>query len=189
MSNLASPSTLITHNADDLIRLFNQLFSISENTRLVRGQHEPVYRPASADTPFHQVVFAHGFFSSALHEIAHWCIAGDQRRLQLDYGYWYLPDGRNRQQQAEFEKVEVKPQALEWIFSAVCQKDFRISIDNLSGEITDTAAFKSAVYQQAIMFCEQGFPPRAKRLIQALAGFYQGSIPTASSFKLADLGY
>ena len=179
---------LITHNVDDLIRLFDQLFSVAENTRLIKGQQEPVYIPATDDTPFHQVIFAHGFFSSALHEIAHWCIAGDQRRLQLDYGYWYLPDGRDRQQQFEFEKVEIKPQALEWIFSTVCQKPFRISVDNLSGEVTDATAFKSAVYQQAISFCEQGFPPRAKLLIEALADFYQTLIPTASSFQLAELG-
>ncbi len=53
------------------------------------------------------------FYASALHEIAHWCIAGENRCQQVDYGYWYEPNGRSEERQFEFEKVEVKPQALE----------------------------------------------------------------------------
>ena len=188
MSKLAPEPCLVTHDANDLIVLFDRLFSATENTRLVRGQQEPIYLPADNNCSFHQVVFAHGFFSSALHEISHWCIAGDKRRQQRDYGYWYAPDGRNQQQQAEFETVEVKPQALEWIFSKVCQKSFRISVDNLSGEAADAAPFKVAVYQQVKQFCEQDFPPRVKLLVDALADFYQQPIPSASSFQLAELG-
>src|SRR5690606_39383874 len=52
------------------------------------------YLPASEPDGLARVVFAHGFFASALHEIAHWCIAGDYRRTLHDYGYWYCPDGR-----------------------------------------------------------------------------------------------
>ena len=33
-------------------------------------------------------------FNSALHEISHWTIAGKERRLLADLGYWYAPDGR-----------------------------------------------------------------------------------------------
>lgn len=60
-----------------------------------------------------------------MHELAHWCIAGPERRLLADYGYWYEPDGRTEQIQAEFEKVEVKPQAVEWILSASCGFPFK----------------------------------------------------------------
>ncbi len=35
------------------------------------------------------------FFASALHEISHWCVAGKARREQVDFGYWYCPDGRD----------------------------------------------------------------------------------------------
>jgi elongation factor P hydroxylase len=85
----------------DLIHLFNQTFAESENTHLVKGQSEPIYLPANDQVNYHRIIFAHGFFASALHEIAHWCVAGQARRLLEDYGYWYCPDGRNMQQQTE----------------------------------------------------------------------------------------
>src|SRR4051812_38971252 len=104
-------------NYSDLINLFNSLFADSEQTILVAGEAEPIYLPKSFGQASHQIVFANYFFSSALHEIAHWCIAGKERRQLPDYGYWYQPDGRNISEQIHFETVEVKPQALEWIFS------------------------------------------------------------------------
>ncbi|MDI8993212.1 elongation factor P hydroxylase, partial [Salmonella enterica subsp. enterica serovar Anatum] len=39
-----------------------------------------IYLPADAQVPYHRIVFAHGFYASALHEISHWCIAGKARR-------------------------------------------------------------------------------------------------------------
>lgn len=56
-------------------------------------------------------------FNSALHEISHWTIAGAKRRLLPDLGYWYAPDGRTKEQQDLFEQVEIKPQAIEWLFA------------------------------------------------------------------------
>ncbi|MEH6557134.1 MAG: elongation factor P hydroxylase [Oceanicoccus sp.] len=161
--------------ADDLIELFDHLFESSENTRLVRGAAEPIYIPASKNCGYHQVSFAHGYFSSALHELAHWCVAGKERRLLLDYGYWYAPDGRDSQQQVEFEKVEVKPQALEWIFSKCCGKKFNVSTDNLNGVETDSQFFKTSVYQQVLQYCEVGLPSRAKKLCDRLSVFYQNT--------------
>ncbi|MGK0499256.1 MAG: elongation factor P hydroxylase [Oceanicoccus sp.] len=163
---------------DDLIAIFNRLFTDAETTCLQRGLDEPIFLPAGAShkaitaKSVAQVVFAHGYFSSALHEIAHWCIAGKDRRQQVDYGYWYAPDGRNHGQQREFEQVEVKPQALEWILSSSCGKAFRISVDNLNGETTDAAPFKQAVYRQLISYCEEGLPRRAERLRVALCERY-----------------
>ncbi len=74
------------------------------------------------------------FFNSALHEISHWSIAGDKRRLLPDLGYWYAPDGRTAEQQALFEQVEIKPQAIEWLFATAFGRKFRVSLDNLTGE-------------------------------------------------------
>src|SRR5690554_7015872 len=76
----------MNHNPDDLIMLFNDLFRESCRTVLVRGSNEPEYLPASEPDGFARVVFAHGYFASALHEIAHWCIAGEYRRTLHDYG-------------------------------------------------------------------------------------------------------
>ncbi|SUC30833.1 Protein of uncharacterised function, DUF462 [Providencia rettgeri] len=84
-----------THNYQDLINIFDECFGVTYNTRLVKGDDEPIYLPADEAVPYHRIVFAHGFFTSGLHEISHWCIAGEARRQQVDYGYWYCPDGRD----------------------------------------------------------------------------------------------
>ena len=171
-----------------LIVLFDRCFAGPFNTRLERGGDEPVYLPASADCMSHRVIFAHGFFSSALHEIAHWCLAGELRRQQVDYGYWYAPDGRSAQQQQDFEVVEVKPQALEWILSKSCGHRFKVSADNLSGEATDPQAFKLAVYKQVENYSRQGLPARSETLRQALAGYYGVHSKLAfSSYSLTEL--
>ena len=163
----------ILHIYQDLIGLFNKTFTETENTILVRGDDEPIYIPAKNASEHHQIVFAHGYFASALHEIAHWCIAGKKRRLLEDYGYWYSPDGRDTDQQAEFEKVEVKPQAIEWAFSVAAGKAFSVSTDNLNGAPADTQGFQSAVKQQVLWYLEHGFPPRAAQFIRVLQAFYQ----------------
>lgn len=161
------------HNYQDLIDLFNATFSKTENTVLVKGAHEPIYIPASVKHQNHRIVFAHGYFASALHEIAHWCIAGKKRRLLEDYGYWYNPDGRDAIQQAEFEKVEVKPQAIEWAFSCAAGKSFRVSTDNLNGAPVNVQGFQEAVKLQVMQYVEYGFPPRAAEFIKVLQRFYQ----------------
>jgi elongation factor P hydroxylase len=163
----------ILHVYQDLIELFNTGFSETENTVLVKGNSEPIYIPAKNASEHHQIVFAHGYFASALHEVAHWCIAGKQRSLLEDYGYWYSPDGRDTQQQSEFEKVEVKPQAIEWAFSCAAGKTFAVSTDNLNGAPADTQGFQSAVKQQVLLYLEHGFPPRAAQFISVLQAFYQ----------------
>jgi len=165
------------HNYQDLIRLFEESFFHSHQTRLVRGGDEPVYLPINEQCNYHQIIFAHGYFASALHEISHWCLAGDARRLIEDFGYWYLPDGRDAEQQKTFEQVEIKPQAIEWAFCIASDKIFNVSADNLNGAQADTAAFKLAVFQQVQTYLEQGFPKRAQQFIEALAAFYQVPLP------------
>lgn len=159
------------HHYPQLIEIFGDCFELRYRTRLVAGNHEPYYQPATAESCA-KVVFAHGFFASALHEIAHWCIAGEQRRNQFDYGYWYEPDGRDSRQQAEFEQVERKPQALEWLFSLCAGVPFQVSIDNLSGVEVDRHAFTDVVWQQLIDYFNAGLPPRAECFARALADFY-----------------
>lgn len=151
-----------------LIRLFDDCFYTTYNTRLIKGDDEPIYLPASSECSYHQIIFAHGFFSSALHEIAHWCIAGEERRQQVDFGYWYEPDGRTVEQQNLFESVEVKPQALEWILSKSSGRKFRVSVDNLNGEETDAKPFKASVYRQLKAYCETGLNGRTEQFRQVL---------------------
>jgi len=171
------------HRYQDLISLFEQVFFEQYNTRLIKGGDEPLYAPADVNCDYHQIIFAHGYYASAFHEIAHWCHAGEKRRLLEDFGYWYIPDGRNEKQQHKFEQVEVIPQAIEWAFNVAAQKTFHTSADNLNGYLGDTQGFKAKVHQQVLTFIEKGFPPRAQQFIDALTLFYQTAAPlTVSQF-------
>lgn len=160
------------HCINDLIFLFNRCFSDDYNTQLCRGGDEPLYCPATEARPYHAIFFAHGYYSSALHECAHWFIAGKERRQQVDFGYWYEPDGRTRDQQTLFQQVEIKPQAIEWILSDAAGFRFQVSIDNLTGEECDTTEFKRALHQQKAQYQESGLPPRAELFRRALCTFY-----------------
>lgn len=139
-----------SEQVDWLILHFNHWFS-HQNVTLVKGNDEPEYFPPTEYHPA-RIQFAHGYFNSALHEISHWCIAGEKRRLLPDLGYWYAPDGRTAEQQALFEQVEVKPQAIEWLFATAFGRKFRVSLDNLTGEGGDGAQFKDHVFMQIQRF-------------------------------------
>lgn len=158
------------HRTEDLVRIFDQLFGQTYRCQLVCGQSEPVYLPRGNAGEYHQLKFANGFFASALHEVAHWCLAGEERRQQVDFGYWYLPQ-RDRVQQAEFEAVEVAPQALEWVFSDAAGFKFRPSLDNLELQ-PDAAAFLAAVTQAKAERLDSGLPERAAQFHRALTEFY-----------------
>ncbi|ERS88955.1 elongation factor P hydroxylase [Halomonas sp. PBN3] len=169
----------MSHRLEEIIALFDGLFAETYHTRLVRGGDEPLYLPADDATPFHRVIFARGFFTSALHEISHWCIAGARRRRLEDYGYWYLPDGRDAAQQRDFEAVEVAPQALELLFSRACGLTFHVSVDNLEGDAeVDRHAFHASVEARAARYEREGLPPRAEAMRTALAAYYsRGASP------------
>ena len=165
------------HDFKDLIHIFEQCFFQTFNTQLIKGGDEPLYSPADEKCGYHQIIFAHGYYASALHEISHWCMAGNARRLLEDFGYWYMPDGRNAEQQKIFEQVEIKPQAIEWAFCIATGKKFNVSADNLNGATPDTLAFKENVYQQVQQYLDNGFPSRAQQFIDALARFYHVALP------------
>lgn len=177
---VASVSGIREHCIYDLMALFQACFEQTYQTRLVAGDDEPVYLPASAAQPFASIVFAHGFFSSALHECAHWFVAGPERRQLEDYGYWYVPDGRTVAQQALFCRVEVKPQAIECLLSEAAGFPFRFSFDNLSGEAYDAEPFKRAVFAQAERYRQEGLPWRAAKFYQALKAFYTPNLVSNS---------
>jgi elongation factor P hydroxylase len=160
------------HHCDDLIRLFNACFQSTWRTQLVKGAEEPLYLPAASAQEYHTLFFTRDYFSSALHECAHWFIAGAARRLQVDYGYWYEPDGRDGLQQQRFQQVEVKPQAIECLLSRAAKHPFRISLDNLEGGMADNEAFEKAVYEQVNSYEAAGLPPRAAIFKDALLAFY-----------------
>lgn len=167
--------------------LFDQLFCDQLNTRLLGGAEEPIYIPAglaveeaglSSVEAYNRLYFRHDYLSSALHESAHWCIAGAQRREQLDFGYWYSPDGRSSQQQQLFEQAEVRPQALEWLFSVACGQRFRVSADNLASDQGASRDFVTAIVGQAQRWCAgDSLPPRGRLFMQALAARFDCAEP------------
>ncbi len=175
----------MSHNTEDIITIFNDTFYAQYNTRLIRGDDEPIYLPADDTCRYHRIIFAHGYYASALHEIAHWCIAGEARRLLEDFGYWYEPDGRTAEQQQAFEQVEIKPQAIEWALCVAANKRFNLSADNLNGASTDTDVFKRDVLNQVKQYLAQGFPPRVEQLLSALCRFYQTPPPASLAQFLA----
>ena len=161
-----------TFNCNDLVKLFNETFETSHNTILVAGGSEPLYLPAK-NGECAKIIFAYDYFSSALHEISHWLIAGEARRRLEDYGYWYSPDGRNVEQQQAFEKVEVTPQALEWILTKACGRLFRLSLDNLNGQVCSSKPFAEAVHYRVGMLTKTGLNKRAEHMRKVLCDFYQ----------------
>lgn len=176
-----------------LVQLFNHTFA-QQHTQLVHSVGDPEYFPAKymagRQVQPAKIAFAHGFFASALHEISHWCIAGKHRRTLPDFGYWYEPDGRTATQQQAFEMVEVKPQALEWLFSMACLRQFRVSVDNLNGEQTDSTGFKKAVYAQVQRYLngEDKLPTDANTWLKVLCQHCRPDTPLqAADFNVADI--
>lgn len=150
-------------HAQQLEELFSDCFFERYRTRLEGGASEPLYMP-SPDPALsaHRIVYREDYFASALHEVAHWCLAGSKRRGLEDYGYWYAPDGRSRSQQRDFERVEARPQAIEWILSEACGFSFHLSADNLEANQGPTRGFEQAVLREKTRFLERGLPPRAE---------------------------
>ena len=155
-------------DAKALEALFYRLFGVSENTRLQGGADEPFYRPCSEGEP--AVIFYRlDYVRSALHEVAHWCVAGKARRGLPDYGYWYSPDDRDGTQQQAFFAVEARPQALEKWFCEALGLDFKPSIDNLSLQLSESsiAAFNQRVSDHYTILQSAGGRGRAGQ-------FYRG---------------
>ena len=160
-----------------VIEIFHRTLGAAYGCRLEGGAEEPIYLPASGPGEDHRIVFTRDYIASALHEVAHWCIAGAERRRRVDYGYWYVPDGRDKAAQAAFEKAEVKPQALERIFCRACDEPFRVSADNLLGGNQPRAEFRAAIQAQTVAYCNT-LSTRAGAFAFALARAFGQPNPT-----------
>ncbi len=176
-------------NATQIEFLFDRCFAARWRTVLRGGASEPLYTPPSGGAPA-RIDYREDYVASALHEVAHWCIAGPARRGVLDYGYWYAPDGRSAIEQQAFERVEARPQAVEWVFSQSCGVGFSLSLDNLAGAIDpgSRARFAAAVVLEAETLQSRGLPKRARSFAAALCAFdAAGSEPHEMIFSLPTL--
>jgi len=161
------------HDVADLVELFEREFFARHRTRLCPGGEEPLYLPHGADG-IARIVFRRDYFASALHEIAHWCIAGGARRRHIDYGYWYRPADRDPIAQRRFERAEARPQALEWLLADAAGHPFRISLDDIGADATMKVRLEAAVRSARERLEDQGLPPRAERLRAALMTRFAG---------------
>ncbi len=144
---------------------FNRGLGTLHQVRLIGGAAEPFYQPAAAGRPA-IIRYTRDYAASALHELAHWCIAGADRRRRPDYGYWYRPPPRSISEQAAFFRVEVPVQALEARFCAAAGLPFRVSMDDLAG--ADTAHQELCVRVSRQLRRDSTVPPRAACLIEDL---------------------
>lgn len=144
--------------------LFASCFAASHDTVLVGGAGEPLYEPGRPA----RIAYRADYAASALHETAHWLIAGPQRRQLEDYGYWYESE-RDQATQRRFEAAEARPQALEWLLSVSAGIDFRVSCDNFDESMLDRQGFRARVRQEVHGWLQRGLPVRARQFQQALA--------------------
>jgi elongation factor P hydroxylase len=147
---------------------FNRVFGESHQTRMVGGGAEPLYEPATACAPA-RIVFTRDYPASALHEAAHWCLAGASRRAQHDYGYWYSPGPRDVRERTAFFATECDVQAVEALFAEVCGVRFVISADDFAAPHAELEAFERRVRERIAVRRAHGLPSRAVRFREALA--------------------
>jgi elongation factor P hydroxylase len=159
-------STAEPLDAHLVMRLFNQEFAETDKTELIGDAAEPYYQPGSP----HRIYFRADYVRSALHEVAHWCVAGWRRRRLPDYGYWYSPDDRDAAQQQAFFAVEARPQAIERCFCEAVGIPFSPSVDNVGARIEpqQLRRFEARIQEWCNQFERTGLPLRAARFITAL---------------------
>lgn len=155
--------------ASSIVSVFDDLFLQEENTCLRGGAEEPFYQAARRSEPS-VIFFRADYVRSALHEVAHWCVAGSHRRQLDDYGYWYSADDRDLERQRAFFAVEALPQAIERHFCEALGIDFEPSLDNLRIVVppSDIQQFVERLNVRYQRFLEQGLPERAHRFRQGL---------------------
>jgi elongation factor P hydroxylase len=155
---------------------FNARFG--RQATLIGGAPEPLYVPPAPLRPA-IIRYTRDYAQSALHEIAHWCLASPGRRARVDYGMWYLPPPRTMQDQARFFAVEVPVQALEMLLAQACGVPFQFSVDNPG--VDDPAAeaeFQMKVRQAHSALCSEGPSDLAVAVLQALnPGASSGAAP------------
>lgn len=152
--------------ASHIAQIFTAQFLGSHNTSMSGGAAEPLYEPAADSQPA-RIFFTHDYPASALHEAAHWCLAGRIRRTQRDYGYWYVPGPRNARQRQAFFAVEAGVQALEAIFAQTCNVRFVVSADDFAASPEEIDAFTQRV-ADGIAARRRHLPARAQRFFDAL---------------------
>lgn len=137
-------------------------------TRLRGGASEPLFVPAAAGRPA-LIRYRGDFAQSALHEIAHWCLAGPSGRRQADYGLIYEPPPRGADAQARFYAAEVPVQALEMLLARAAGVPFHFSPDNPGTDLGHQhGQFENTVTGAFRTLCRRGPGALGLRVLTAL---------------------
>ncbi|MGA1371164.1 MAG: elongation factor P hydroxylase [Pseudomonadales bacterium] len=151
-------------NDRDISARFNSGPGLRHHARLEGGAPEPLYQPAAGVQPA-RIIYRLDYAQSALHELAHWCIAGYERRLLPDYGYWYVPPPRTASQRACFFQVESRVQGLELLLAELAGVRFHVSLDDPGA---DAADFGDRVAQASAAWRKAQLPPRTIEVMAAI---------------------
>lgn len=149
----------------NLINIFENLLP---TLSIIGGADEPYYQ-APKENEKAKIFFKEDYPRSLLHEMAHYCLAGQRRRKLDDYGFWYSPCGRNADEQSLFEKVEARPQGLEKAMCEAIGSDFSPSLDDFSGRPASKAFLNKL--EESYNEMRINPPPTAKKVLVALSSF------------------
>lgn len=153
----------------NLIHAFANIFP---NLIIKGGAEEPFYQAPTANSPA-ILYFRSNYPRSLLHEMSHYCLAGERRRGLDDFGYWYAPCGRTAEEQQRFEEVEARPQGLEKAMCEVVGLKFSPSLDDFSGRPA------SESFLQALELAYQEMranpPPTANKVLSGLKGYWDSN--------------
>lgn len=153
-----------------LIDVFSQVFPALS----IRGEAEEPFYEAPKFGENAILHFRSNYPRSLLHEIAHYCLAGDRRRQLDDFGYWYSPCGRSQEEQAKFEAVEARPQGLEKALCEIVGLKFSPSLDDFSGRPPSKEFLKNIDIAYREMLINP--PPTAKKALNGLKDLMTESI-------------
>ena len=164
-------------NVEQIIQVFDRCFGEQYSTRLCGGAGEPLYLPPEGEQPA-QLFFRADYSSSALHEVAHWCLACAKRRQRADFGYEYAASTQQCRAAAILLQAELRTQSLEFCSAAAAGVRFTISTDNFNQDGTLDAqtieqqrlfsgnCMSSITLTKAWLTTQAG--ARARRFMQAL---------------------
>ena len=148
----------------EVAAVFNCTFS-DHGVVMHGGYREPMYIPG---TDAAEIRYTLNHTASALHEAAHWCIAGRRRRRYTDYGYFYEPPPRSGMDRARFEDVEIEAQSVEVLFAEAAGSQFQPSGDDVGAPLFLVEAFGHRILERARERRQVGLPKRADKFRAAL---------------------
>ncbi len=160
-------------NYTPFIQLFNTEFKDTEATIIAESPDEPIYLPVDESNSFNRILYTKDSYTSVLHEISHWCIAGSERRKKIDYGYWYKPGSQTPKEAELYKKFESKTHGIEWIFCIAAGVPFHIIPNNVAAGFEISQDLKEGVYAATLNYLNHGLPANAERFKQRLLKHYQ----------------